>query len=301
MPNELDLFSQINNAILDLQGSQLQTFERPLKALGRHLHHPSLEEINRSLIESADFDAFMVASESSGGSMIGSAQLAWPDDQKQALGLTLVLLDKLAADSSYAINFSHHFFNSGSKVIAGIHALTRQLIIPFARDYKAYVMNHGNVKPKLITPKSKNIFIVHGHDGEARESVARFITNIGFIPIILHEQANRGRTIIEKVEAHSDVSFAIVLLTPDDEGRGKNAGQLEPRARQNVLLELGYFIGRLGREHVCALKRGEVEIPSDFAGVVWETMDTGNGWKQSLGRELEAAGHEINWNNVMRS
>ena len=77
-------------------------------------------------------------------------------------------------------------------------------------------------------------------------------------------------------------------------------GATEPRARQNVLLELGYFIGRLGRERVCALKRGVVEIPSDFAGVVWEAMDSGNGWKQALGRELAAAGHEIDWNKVMR-
>lgn len=301
MPNELDLFSQINNAVLDLQGSQLQTFERPLKLLVRYLHHPSLEEFNRSLIESADFDAFMTASKRSAGSMVGSAHLAWPDDQKLVLGLTLILLDKLADNPSYAIDFSHTFFYSGSKIIAGIHALTRQLIIPFVRDYKDYVMNQGNVKPKLITPKSKNVFIVHGHDGEARESVARFLTNIGFVPIILHEQANRGRTIIEKVEANSDVGFAVVLLTPDDEGRAKDASQLEPRARQNVLLELGYFIGRLGRENVCALMRGIVEIPSDFAGVVWEPMDAGNGWKQSLGRELEAAGHDINWNKVMRS
>ncbi|MFA6014447.1 MAG: nucleotide-binding protein [Gallionellaceae bacterium] len=301
MPNELDLFAQINNAVLDLQGSQLQTFERPLKVLVRHLHHPSLEDMNRALIDGADFEGFIKASKSSGGGMVGSAKLVWPNDQKLVLGLTLILLDKLAVDPNYAVSFSHHYFYSGSKVIAGIHSLTRQLIIPFVRDYKDYVMSHGNVKPKLITPKSKNVFIVHGHDGEARESVARYLTNIGFVPIILHEQANRGRTVIEKVEANSDVGFAVVLLTPDDEGRAKDGSQLEPRVRQNVLLELGYFIGRLGREHVCALKRGIVEIPSDFAGVVWETMDQGNGWKQSLGRELEAAGHNIDWNKVMRS
>ena len=70
--------------------------------------------------------------------------------------------------------------------------------------------------------------------------------------------------------------------------------------RQNVLLELGYFIGRLGRDRVCALKRGNVEIPSDFAGVVWQAFDDGNGWKQALGRELQAAGHMIDWNSVMR-
>ena len=145
----------------------------------------------------------------------------------------------------------------------------------------------------------RRVFIVHGHDGEARETVARFLESIGFDPIILHEQANQGRTVIEKVEANSDVGFAVVLLTPDDEGCSKG-GKPEPRARQNVLIELGYFIGRLGRERVCALKRGEVDIPSDFAGVVWETMDAGNGWKQALGRELQAAGHQIDWNQVMR-
>lgn len=300
MPSEIDLFSQINNAVLDLQGSQLQTYERPLRTLVRLLHDPNLEEINCSLTERVDFEAFIKASERTGGSMVGSAQLVWPDDHEMTLGLTLLLLDKLASDGSYVISFSHHFFNSGSKVIAGIHALTRQLIIPFVRDFKAYVLHHGKVTPKLIMPKSKKVFIVHGHDGEARETVARFLTMIGFTPIILHEQANRGRTIIEKVEANSDVGFAIVLLTPDDEGKARNSTHLEPRARQNVLLELGYFIGCLGRDHVCALKRGSVEIPSDFAGVVWETMDSGDGWKQVLGRELEAAGHNIDWNKVMR-
>jgi predicted nucleotide-binding protein len=92
-----------------------------------------------------------------------------------------------------------------------------------------------------------------------------------------------------------------VLLTPDDMGRARNETQLEPRARQNVLLELGYFIAKLGRERVCALKRGEVVIPSDFAGVVWEEMDSAGGWKSRLGKELEAVGQEIDWNKVMRA
>lgn len=154
---------------------------------------------------------------------------------------------------------------------------------------------------KAVTPKapSRKIFVVHGHDEAARESVARFIEKIGFDPIVLHEQANRGRTIIEKVEAHSDVGFAVVLLTPDDVG-GTDATNLKPRARQNVLLELGYFVGRLGRDRVCALKRGEVEIPSDFGGVVWTTYDDRNGWRTELGKELQAAGFEIDWNKLMR-
>ena len=145
---------------------------------------------------------------------------------------------------------------------------------------------------------SRRVFVVHGHEEGPRESVARFLMQVGFEPIILHEQPNQGRTVMEKVEAHGEVGFAVVLLTPDDVGCVKG-GRPEPRARQNVLLELGYFLGRLGRAKVCALKSGALEIPSDFAGVVWESMDS-NGWKQALGRELETAGYEIDWNKVMR-
>ena len=144
----------------------------------------------------------------------------------------------------------------------------------------------------------RKVFVVHGHDEGARESIARFLEKIGFEAIILHEQASQGRTVIEKVEAHGNVGFAVVLLTPDDEGCAKG-GTPMPRARQNVLIELGYFIGRLGRKHVCALKRGEIEIPSDFGGVVYETFDASGGWKQALGKELKAAGYEIDWNKVM--
>jgi predicted nucleotide-binding protein len=146
----------------------------------------------------------------------------------------------------------------------------------------------------------RKVFVVHGHDEGARETVARFLEKIGFEPIILHEQPNRGLTVIEKFIAEGDVSFVVVLLTPDDFG-AKNGEDARPRPRQNVLLELGYFIGRLGREKVCALKRGDMELPSDFAGVVYESFDAANGWKHALGRELQASGHEIDWNILMGS
>lgn len=143
----------------------------------------------------------------------------------------------------------------------------------------------------------RKVFVVHGHDEGARETVARFLERLDFEAIILHEQANQGRTVIEKVEAHGDVGFAVVLLTPDDQGCAIGETP-QPRARQNVLLELGYFIGRLGRNRVCALKRGELEIPSDFGGVVYEPFDASGGWKLALGRELRATGFEIDWNKV---
>jgi predicted nucleotide-binding protein len=96
---------------------------------------------------------------------------------------------------------------------------------------------------------------------------------------------------------HGEVGFAVVLLTPDDEGNKKGESP-RPRARQNVILELGYFIGRLGRHQVCALKRGEVEIPSDFDGVVYEPLDDFGGWRSKLVKELDAAKYVIDWAKV---
>ena len=128
--------------------------------------------------------------------------------------------------------------------------------------------------------------------------VARFLKAMDFEPVILHKQANQGGTVIEKFEVHSDVGFAVVLLTPDDVGRSIKEEELQPRARQNVLLELGYFIGHLGRKKVCALRRGDLELPSDYVGVVWEKMDDGGGWKLALARELKAAGHEVDLNKA---
>uniref|UniRef100_UPI003BEED3A3 TIR domain-containing protein n=1 Tax=Burkholderia arboris TaxID=488730 RepID=UPI003BEED3A3 len=158
---------------------------------------------------------------------------------------------------------------------------------------------HAMRDPEPVPTFLGRVFVVHGHDGEARELVASFLRKLGFDPVILHEQANRGGTVIEKIEAQSDVKFAVVLLTPDDVGRSVKEDELKPRARQNVLLELGYFIGKLGRDKVCALKRGTVDIPSDFAGVVWENMDDGGGWRLALARELKAAGHAVDLNKAL--
>ena len=295
----VDLFSQINSAVLDLQGATLQTYERPFRKLGQLLGHHDLAHANEVLASGLDLDEFIEKSKRTGGSFVGSKTLLWPDDSREELGMQLLLVRRLAEDPDQATHFAHDFYYSGNKIISGIHTLTSQLIIPFVRDYKTYVKANGDPVVKLVKDKSKRIFIVHGHDAAARESVARFLEKIDLEVVILHEQANQGRTIIEKVEANSDVGFAVVLLTPDDEGRAAGQDRLEPRARQNVLLELGYFIARLGRENVCALKKGNVEIPSDFAGVVWTPMDDNGGWKAELAKELNAAGYAIDWNRVM--
>ena len=114
---------------------------------------------------------------------------------------------------------------------------------------------------------------------------------LGLEPIILHEQASSGRTVIEKFEFYSeDIAFAVVLLTPDDVGHpGNGPNEPKPRARQNVILELGYFMGRLGRDRVCALHREDVELPSDYQGVIYIELDTGGGWRAKLAQELVQA------------
>jgi predicted nucleotide-binding protein len=298
----VELFEQINNAVLDLQRAQLQTYARPLKSLGRLLQHDELHAINSRLLANVNLDDFLARSKATGGSMVGSQELLWPDDPQATLGLTLALVLRMAEDADFAFQFSHTFFYSdGRQAIRSIQAMVGQMIVPFARDYRAYALSAGNTEIKIQRSKSKRVFVVHGHDGEARETVARFLSKVELEPVILHEQPNRGRTIIEKVEANADVGFAVILLTPDDVGRSAkaSAAALEPRARQNVLLELGYFMAKLGRENVCALKRGAVEIPTDIFGVVWTEFDDAGGWRQALARELNAAGYQLDWNRVM--
>jgi predicted nucleotide-binding protein len=143
------------------------------------------------------------------------------------------------------------------------------------------------------------VFVVHGHDEGPREAVRGFLQRLGFEAIVLHDQPNRGRTIITKFrEEAAGVGFAVVLMTPDDQGKANEAADLEPRARQNVVFELGFFIGELGPERVAALVKGNVERPSDFDGVVYIELDDAGAWKLGLARELKAAGLNFDANRV---
>lgn len=144
-----------------------------------------------------------------------------------------------------------------------------------------------------------SVFIVHGHDGEAKERTARFIEKLGISAIILHEQASRGRTIIEKIEKHSNVGFAIVLYTPDDMGNVKSEaedGQLKPRARQNVVFEHGYLMGKIGRENVVPLVAGSVELPNDISGMVYISDKD---WQVDIAKEMKDAGYVIDFNKLL--
>jgi hypothetical protein len=289
MTDGSDVFGEINSAVLDLQAAGLQNFHRPLKRIAQLLHHPDLEPTHQELTSKADLDAFLTASRGAGGSMVGSQVLQWPDDASLQLGLFLKLMDVFAADANQAIQIGHHFFYSGNKIIAGVHAMTRDLIIPFTRDFKRYVLSRGKPAERLVVPGSNKVFIVHGHDNAALQGLARFLEKLGLEAIILMEQPNRGRTIIEKFEdSAGEVGFAVVLMTPDDIGGAAGQDQFV-RARQNVLFELGYFSGKLGRGRVCLLRKGTVEMPSDLFGVIYTDMDDAGAWRQKLVLELKAA------------
>lgn len=175
------------------------------------------------------------------------------------------------------------------------------LIDTIIEEFKLFpediTMNTINKEQESIN-RSK-VFIIHGHDDGAKNEVARFVEKLGLEAVILHEQVNSGDTIIEKLEKHTDVGFAIVLYTSCDIGGVKTEpDKLKPRARQNVVFEHGLLIGKIGRANVIALVKEEVEIPNDVSGVVYETMDSKGAWKFQLAREIKASGYDIDMNKV---
>lgn len=170
--------------------------------------------------------------------------------------------------------------------------------------------NNLHVQPSthaIDTKDSKKninqVFVVHGHDVAMKAAVARVLERLGLKPIILHEQADKGRTIIEKFIDHSSVGFAVVLFSPDDLAyeKGSSSDSARPRARQNVVLELGFFLGKLGRERVLVLHKQvpNFDMPSDYAGVLFKPFDEAQAWRLELARELAANGFKVDANRLL--
>ncbi len=158
-------------------------------------------------------------------------------------------------------------------------------------------------EPPLPEPRdsrqsnTNRVFIIHGRDYGTRNAVTGLLRELGLEPVVLQDQASQGLTVIEKFERWAEVDFAIALLTPDDVG-GPQGDDLQPRARQNAIFELGYFIGKYGRDRVCALVKATPEIPSDYSGVVYIEFNESEGWKTSLFRELKSAGFDVDANRI---
>ncbi|KAF3984346.1 MAG: nucleotide-binding protein [Methylococcales symbiont of Hymedesmia sp. n. MRB-2018] len=152
-----------------------------------------------------------------------------------------------------------------------------------------------HVKNKLDTSK---VFIVHGHEGETKNEVARLVEKLGFETVILHEQASAGMTIIEKIEKHSNVGFAIILYTPDDIGAASSDKEnFKKRARQNVVFEHGYLIGKISRDRVATVVKGDIELPNDISGVVYVGESN---WQIDLAKEMNEAGYDIDFNKLLK-
>lgn len=159
--------------------------------------------------------------------------------------------------------------------------------------------NTKDIDERSSMIENKKVFIVHGHDESAKQTVAHFLEKCGFEAIILHEQVDGGRTIIEKIECYTDVVFAIILYTPCDIGRAKEERKGRARARQNVVFEHGYLIGKLGRNRVCALVKDGVETPGDISGVVYKDMDSAGAWKTGILKEMKDVGIQIDANKLL--
>ena len=166
------------------------------------------------------------------------------------------------------------------------------------------------VKLLLSPPKSDNrmnnqvrsnkIFVIHGHDNEMKSDVTQTLQKLDLDPIILHETPNSEQTLIEKISDYAHVSFAVVLVSPDDLAypEEKTPDEAKYRANQNVIFELGYFLGRLGRQNVIAIyrKKKDFKIPNDYNGVLW--IEYKSGWYFELIKELQACNFEVDANKL---
>lgn len=197
----------------------------------------------------------------------------------------------------YSYIHEYHFYDTEISIDTIKHNL--KLLLQKMIAYQAARYSTPETKRKEQHKiMSNKVFIVHGHDTAAKLEMARTLENADFEAIILHEQASAGKTVIEKIEANTGVSFAVVLYTQCDKGRaiGEKVDEERCRARQNVVFEHGYLIGKLGRECVCALVKGNIETPSDISGVVYITMDDAGAWKMKLAKEMKSAGLPVDMN-----
>ncbi len=210
------------------------------------------------------------------------------------MSVPIVVGRRMLGPDPAELNKVRHYLTQGkAKSIALLGEAIRFLEDEIADQQELPPSNINEIRPAL----KNEVFVVHGHDEAALQAVARFLERLELQAIVLREQPDEGRTIIEKFEDCANrVGFAVVLLTPDDVAGSASAPAA--RARQNVIFELGYFAGKLGRGRTCLLRRGDVEIPSDLFGVIYSDFDPADGWKIKLVKELKAAGMHFDANKA---
>ncbi|MES2800617.1 MAG: nucleotide-binding protein [Bacteroidota bacterium] len=205
-------------------------------------------------------------------------------------------------------NYRDQFDTAKESYIGGLNAL--KSLLEDGDTFDELLINTKPVEKIEIVQETKNkvsnlnekkVFIVHGHDHNLKIELEVFLSHIGLKPIVLHREADEGKTIIEKFETNSDVAYVFILLTPDEiaytidqEMISELERKKEYRARPNVIFEFGYFIAKLLRSRVCALHKGNVAIPSDLSGFIYKQVDTN---VEEIGfaliKELKAAGLKL--------
>ena len=223
----------------------------------------------------------------------GGSGVNWsiPDDFEEVKSLVYYLYKSAGEQTDQGPGISFHLFRQPN-LSDNVDKFNQTFGEYFVKSLEDILHAEENLEDESMGNK---IFIVHGHDKEMKTDVQLLLNRAGLDDVVLHERPDRGRTIIDKlIQESKDACYAIALLSPDDELANGN-----PRARQNVILEIGYFLGKLGKERVRLLKRGNIVIPSDLQGILYENYDTEGNWRMNILKEIKAVGIEINIDNFL--
>jgi predicted nucleotide-binding protein len=183
----------------------------------------------------------------------------------------------------------------------GVNALQSLLeTLPYDEEPFPTQPQHPSDQGAATVAPQGPIFLVHGHSDVTVHHVVRVLREAtGRAVTVLREMPSGGRVVLEKFEEHAaSAAYAVVLLTADDEGHAKTDSDSKPRARQNVVFELGFFFAQLGRKRVAVLRDPEVEKPSDLDGLVYIEIDPNEAWKHKLIKELKAVGIEVDFSKI---
>jgi len=210
-------------------------------------------------------------------------------------GSPAVKLAKIGLELETKGYYSDHFEQAKGSLLRAL-----EIAIEALKDDKFNEIQRA-VSEHTSKSLSNKIFIVHGHDNAFKTEVETFIHQIGLEPVVLHRQPDQGKTIIEKFEKHSDVGYAIILLTEDEiaytidqDSQPDDKRKKEKRARPNVIFEFGYFVGKLGRGRVCCLHKGDVTLPSDVSGIIYKKIEGSlDNQAYSIIKELKSAGYNL--------
>jgi predicted nucleotide-binding protein len=190
-----------------------------------------------------------------------------------------------------------YFPERNSTINDRIQNVNDQLLQYLTESLKDIIGANPEQEDQIKRVSGNTVFIIHGHDGYLKTQVQLLLQRAGVNSIVLHEQPDMGRNIIEKLIEETDkANYAIALLSPDEELKDGSK-----RARQNVILEIGYFLGKLDKSRVKLVKKGDTEIPSDLSGILYENYDEAGSWKIKLCKDLQAAGIFVDLEAVIKS